>query len=432
MLDIKFIRENAEQVKKALATRGTDISLDELLSFDETRRGLLSKVEKLKYQRNKVSDEIGKLKHQIILTSSDRREKDAQDLIKEMEVVSSEIKELDEEVRQCDEKIKDILLNIPNIPDATVPLGKGAENNKVIKIWGQKRDYNFKILPHWDIGEKLEILDFKRAAKIAGARFPFYKGLGARLEIALINFMLDIARENGYVEIVPPFMVNSQSMTATGQLPKFEDELYKSRDDEFYFIPTAEVPLTNIHREEILEEEKLPVKYAAYTPCFRRESGSYGKDTKGLIRNHQFDKIELVKFAKPEQSMQELELLLENAEKILQLLNLHYRIIILCTGDLGFAASKTYDLEIWMPGENRFLEISSCGNFSDFQARRASIKYRSKEKKVNFVHTLNGSALAVGRTFAGILENYQNEDGSVTIPEILRPYMGNITRIVKK
>ena len=422
MLDIKFIRENRETVKKAWENRGVKILLDTLLSLDEQKRNLLGKVEVLKNKRNKVSDEIGDLK---------RQKKDTADLIAQMQGVAEEIKKIDEEVNKREQEMQKMLLDIPNIPDSTVPVGKSAADNKALKTWGQKRETKFKALPHWEIGEALGILDFKRAAKIAGARFPFYKGLGARLEMALINFMLTVARENGYVEIVPPLMVNTQSMTATGQLPKFEVELYKARDDDYYFIPTAEVPLTNIHREEILEEKDLPLKYTAYTPCFRRESGSYGKDTRGLIRNHQFDKIELVKFVRSEESMQELESLLTNAEKILQLLNLHYRVIILCTGDLGFSAVNTYDLEVWMPGEGRFVEISSCGNFGDFQARRAQIRYRDKENKVKFLHTLNGSALAVGRTFASILENYQNEDGSVDIPEVLRPYMGGIGKITK-
>jgi seryl-tRNA synthetase len=422
MLDIKFIRDNTETVKKALNDRGAKIALEVLLSLDEQKRALLGKVEALKSQRNKVSDEIGGLK---------RQKKDSAGLITKMQGVSEEIKTIDEEIKKCGEEIQKMILDIPNIPDATVPAGKSSEDNKTVRTWGQKREFNFKALPHWDIGEKLDVLDFKRAVKIAGARFPLYKGLGARLEMAIINFMLSVARENGYVEIVPPLMVNTQSMTATGQLPKFEIELYKTRDDDYYFIPTAEVPLTNIHREEILQEKELPLKYTAYTPCFRRESGSYGKDTRGLIRNHQFDKIELVKFVLPEESMNELETLLGNAEKILQLLDLPYRVIILCTGDLGFSATKTYDLEVWMPGEGRFVEISSCGNFGDFQARRAEIKYRTCDNKVKFLHTLNGSALAVGRTFAAILENYQNEDGSVDIPEVLRPYMGGIEKIVK-
>lgn len=422
MLDIKLIRENPKLLKDVLKKRGMKISVDKFLSFDEKRRTLLAGTEKLKYERNKVSDEIGKLKQQ---------KKDAKGLIKKMKGVSCEIKKLDEKIRETDEKIKEIALDMPNIPDESVPVGKTAEDNKIIRTWGEKKEFTFKAQAHWDIGEALGILDFKKASKIAGTSFPFYKGLGARLEIALINFMLDQARENGYTEIVPPFMVNTKSMTATGQLPKFEIELYKSDKDNYYFIPTAEVPLTNIHREEILDEKDLPLNYAAYTPCFRREAGSYGKDTKGLIRNHQFNKIELVKFTTPDKSMEELEELVKNAEKILESLGLHYRVVGLCTGDLGFAACKTYDLEIWMPGENRFLEISSCGNFSDFQARRAGIRYRDKDKKTRFVHTLNGSALAVGRTFAAILESYQNEDGSITIPEVLQAYMGDIDKISK-
>ncbi|MFH1783599.1 MAG: serine--tRNA ligase [bacterium] len=420
MIDIKLIRENPDIVKEALKKRGAKLSLDKFRALDEKKRAVIAEADVLKSERNKVSDEIGKLK---------KEKKDAKELIAKMKDTSNKIKALDDKIRGFDEKIKELSLDVPNIPDDDVPLGKSAQDNKVVRTWGDKKEFEFKPKPHWDVGEELGILDFKLAAKIAGSSFPFYRGLGAQLEMALINFMLDHARKNSYTQVVPPFMVNTASMTATGQLPKFEEELYKARDDDYYFIPTAEVPLTNIHRDEILNEEELPKYYAAYTPCFRREAGSYGKDTRGLIRNHQFNKIELVKFVAPDKSNEELEKLLLNAENILQELGLAYRVLLLCTGDLGFAAAKTYDLEVWMPGENRFLEISSCGNFTDFQARRANIKYRNKDKKTNFVHTLNGSALAVGRTVAAIIENYQNKDGSITMPEALRPYMNDINII---
>lgn len=439
MLDIKFVRENLEFVKQAMRNRGilvysekeiptlTDEKLEGALNFhrlieiDEKRRNILKEADELKNRRNMVSEEVGKLKKQ---------KKDALDLINEMKVVSDKIRALDEEIKSCDENTNDFLLNIPNIPHDSVPVGKDETENVEVRKWGEPGQFDFEPLNHWDIGEMLGIIDFERASKIAGARFSLTKGFGARLERSLMNFMLDLNTSKGYKEVFPPIIVNRESMKGTGQLPKFEMELFRIADPEFYLIPTAEVPVTNIHRNEILNEKDLPIYYTAYTPCFRREAGSYGKDVRGLIRQHQFNKVELVKFVKPEDSYKELEALTGDAEDILQKLELPYRVVALCTGDIGFSASKTYDLEVWLPGQQRYREISSCSNFSDFQARRANIRFKREGKKgTEFVHTLNGSGLAIGRTLVAILENYQQKDGSVIVPQVLRPYMG--TDVIK-
>ncbi|RMG03289.1 MAG: serine--tRNA ligase [Nitrospirae bacterium] len=417
MLDIRFVRENPELISNALKNRGYEqVSMDEFLSLEEERRKVIREVEELRNKRNTVSEEIGKRK---------KSGEDAQDLIAEMKTVSDKIKELDDRQKEIDGKIRDFLLTIPNVPHESVPVGRDEEDNVEIRRWGEPPEFDFEPLNHWDIGETLDIMDFERASKIAGARFSLMKGAGAKLERALMNFMLDHNTALGYKEVFPPLLVNRQTMTGTGQLPKFEMDLFRTADPELYLIPTAEVPVTNIHREEILKEEDLPLYYTAYTPCFRREAGSYGKDTRGLIRQHQFNKVELVKFSKPEDSYDELEKLTRDAEDILQKLGLHYRVVVLCTGDLGFSASKTYDIEVWLPGQQRFREISSCSNFEDYQARRANIRFRRTGKKgTEFVHTLNGSGLAIGRTLVAILENYQQKDGTVLIPDALKPYMG--------
>ncbi|HTR44171.1 MAG TPA: serine--tRNA ligase [Thermodesulfovibrionales bacterium] len=415
MLDIKFVRENVGIVTEALRKRNYEFSLPEFLSLEEERRGLLKETEELRGRRNSVSEEIGRLK---------REQKDAAALLLEMRSVSDRIKELEEKLRVLDEKVREFLLNVPNIPHESVPRGKDENDNIEVRTWGTPGDFDFPPLNHWDIGEMLGIIDFDRASKISGARFSLMKGAGARLERALMNFMLDLNTSKGYTEVFPPILVNRESMTGTGQLPKFEMELFRVAEPEFYLIPTAEVPVTNIHRDEILSEKDLPLFYTAYTPCFRREAGSYGKDTRGLIRQHQFNKVELVKFVKPEDSYDELEKLTADAEDILRQLGLPYRVISLCAGDLGFSSAKTYDLEVWLPGQQRYREISSCSNFEDFQARRASIRFKREGKKgTEFVHTLNGSGLAIGRTVVAILENYQQKDGTVRIPEVLRQYM---------
>ncbi|SHK27651.1 seryl-tRNA synthetase [Anaerobranca californiensis DSM 14826] len=424
MLDLKVIRQNPEDIKKALINRGEDTKvIDEILELDSQRRENLAKVEMLKKLRNDTSQEISKLKKEKI---------DCEDKILEMRKVGEEIKELDELVREIDEKMTDILLRIPNIPHQSVPIGHSEEDNVEVKRFGEAPKFNFQPKAHWDIGADLEIIDFERAGKVTGSRFIFYKGLGAKLERALINFMLDTHTQNGYTEIIPPFMVNADSMKGTGQLPKFEEDAFKVSNNGYYLIPTAEVPVTNFHRDEIIEGDKLPILYTAYSPCFRAEAGAHGRDTRGLIRQHQFNKVELVKFSHPENSYEELEKLLLDAERILQALGLHYRVVTLCTGDLGFSAAKTYDIEVWLPSFNTFREISSCSNFEDFQARRANIKFRPQPKeKAQYLHTLNGSGLAIGRTLAAILENYQQEDGSVLIPKVLQPYMG-IEKITKE
>jgi seryl-tRNA synthetase len=422
MLEIKFIRRNLSAVEAALLARGQSVALDTFKAVDEEHRKALQEIEDLRHRRNVVSDEIARLKQ-----AGDS----AETRVAEMRSVSDRIKELEKTVAETQEKLSAVLMGLPNLPHASVPLGKDSSDNPVVKTWGEPSRFDFKPKAHWDVGAHLKVLDLERAAKIAGARFPLYFDAGARMERALINFMLDVhTREHGYREVLPPFIVNRRSMTSTGQLPKFEQDLFKLEQWDYFLIPTAEVPLTNIHQDEILDEAALPLYYTAYTPCFRSEAGSYGKDTRGLIRQHQFNKVELVKFCKPENSYAELDSLLAQAESILVKLGLPYRVVLLCTGDLGFAAAKTYDIEVWMPSQNTYREISSCSNFEDFQARRGGIRFRRKGKKgTELVHTLNGSGLAVGRTFAAILENCQQTDGSVVVPEALRPYMGGMDTI---
>ncbi len=416
MIDSRFVRENPEKIAQALRKRNMEIDLAPFMEIEERRLSTLRRLDELREKRNRVSEEVSRLKKQ---------KQDAQNLIAEMKGVSDGIKELEESQRALDKEARDFLLILPNIPNDSVPEGKDETGNVETRKWGEPKKFDFEPLNHWDLGEMHGIMDFERAAKIAGARFALMKGLGARLERALMNYMLNTNTSKGYTEVFPPILVNSESMTGTGQLPKFEAELFKIADPGYYLIPTAEVPVTNIHRGEILEEEKLPVCYTAYTPCFRREAGSYGKDTRGLIRQHQFNKVELVRFARPEESYAELEKLTSHAEDILRGLELPYRVMALCTGDLGFSSAKTYDLEVWLPGQGKYREISSCSNFEDFQARRADIRFRRTGKKgTEFVHTLNGSGLAIGRTLVAILENYQQKDGSIVIPEALRPYMG--------
>ena len=417
MLDLKTIRENPETVKNRLKRRGGDFKeLDELLKPEEDRWLGLQESEALKNKKKKLSAEVGQLK---------QNGQDASELMEEVRAIKISIKELDEKIQAWEQLVQEKLLVIPNIPEDSITDGADEGTNRLVRVWGTKPEFLFKPKNHVEIGERLDLIDFKRAAKISGARFVFYKGLGAGLLRALINFMIDVqTRENGYQELYPPFLVNKESMQGTGQLPKFEEELFATRNDPLYLIPTAEVPVTNFHRNEILEEESLPICYAAYTPCFRREAGSYGKDTQGLIRQHQFDKVELVKFSRPEESSAELETLVENAESILKKLNLHYRVMELCAGDLGFSAAKTYDLEVWLPSQDTYREISSCSNFTDYQARRARIRCKKRSGgKPEFVHTLNGSGLAAGRLFVALLENYQQEDGTVIVPEALRSYM---------
>ncbi len=424
MLDLKFVRSNLRLVREMLDARGYDLDMSRFEDLDKERRAGLSQLEQLRHKRNKVSEQIAQMK---------KRGEDASDIISEMKQVSSQIKDLEKQVSRVEEELRELLMLIPNIPHESVPIGEDETHNEVVRTWGEIKEMNFEPRPHWEIGEGLGILDFARAAKLSGARFSLYRGAGALLERALINFMLDIhTREHGYTEVLPPFMVNSACMTGTGQLPKFEEDLFKVSGWDLYLVPTAEVPVTNIHREEVLKEEELPILYVSYTPCFRSEAGSYGKDTRGLIRQHQFNKVELVKFSKPETSYEELESLTRNAEEILRRLEIPYRVVCLCTGDLGFSAAKTYDLEVWLPGQGVYREISSCSNFTDFQARRASIRFKRKGAKgTELVHTLNGSGLAVGRTVVAILENYQQADGTVAIPEALRPYMHGMEKIEK-
>ena len=420
MLDLKYLKDNQELVQNGMKKRRADIDFAALLQNDDKRKTLLLEIEALRHKRNVVSDDIAKIK---------KSGQDAGSLIGQMRDVSETIKRLDKERSTIEEVIHGFLISVPNIPHEDVPIGKDDTENRLERTFGTPRKFDFTVKPHWEIGENLGILDFTRAAKLAGARFPLYLGKGARLERALINFMLDThTSQHGYTETLPPFIVNSTTMTGTGQLPKFKEDLFKLEGSDYYLIPTSEVPMTNIYANEIIDESMLPCKFTAYTPCFRSEAGSYGRDTKGLIRQHQFNKVELVKLTTPETSFIELESLLTNAEKILQLLELPYQVVTLCTGDLGFSATKTYDIEVWMPGQNdqgKYREISSCSNCLDFQARRAGIRFRRKgQKKPEYVHTLNGSGLAVGRTFAAILENCQQADGSVMIPEVLIPYMG--------
>jgi len=423
MLDLRFVRENIELITEKMAERGEAFDPIEFLHWGGERKRILQQLEALRAERNRTSEQVAALK---------KEGKGAGSEIARMKEVSDRIKELDEEEGNCERKLQEVLLQIPNLPHASVPRGRSSEDNQEVRRWGVPPSFRFDPKPHWEIGDALEVIDLGRATKIAGARFPLLKGRGALLERALSNFMLDLhTQEHGYIEIFPPLMVNRASMIGTGQLPKFEADLFRTMEEDLFLIPTAEVPVTNIHRDEILDGKKLPLKYTAYTPCFRREAGSYGKDTRGLIRQHQFNKVELVKFTAPEDSYEELERLLQDAEKVLQRLGIPYRVVVLCVGDLGFAAAKTYDIEVWLPSQRTFREISSCSNFEDFQARRASIRYRPGSKgKLDYVHTLNGSGLAVGRTLVAILENFQQSDGSVVIPEALRPYMGGLERIV--
>ncbi|MBC2582385.1 serine--tRNA ligase [Clostridium sp. DJ247] len=420
MLDLKRIRNNPDEIKKALGNRGEDFDtsvIDEVLELDEKRRQILVEVEAFKNKRNQDSAEIAKLK---------RAGQDTEGLMTEMKELSDKIKQYDIQLTEVDEKINYIMLRIPNIPNPAVPDGATDEDNIEIRKWSEPTKFSFDPKAHWDIGTKLNIFDFERAGKVTGSRFTFYRGLGARLERAVISYFLDTHTEkNGYEEILPPYMVNRTSMTGTGQLPKFEEDAFRVANDDYFLIPTAEVPVTNFYRDEVLKGEDLPIKHVAYSACFRAEAGSAGRDTRGLIRQHQFNKVELVKFAKPEQSYEELEALTNDAEGVLQGLGLPYRVVRICKGDLGFTAALKYDIEVWMPSYNRYVEISSCSNFEEFQARRANIKYKDNPKdKPQYIHTLNGSGVAIGRTIAAILENYQQEDGSVAIPEALRPYMG--------
>jgi len=424
MLDAKFVRENLQTVTACLAARGVAVDLQELLEADASRRRLLAEVEQLKHRRNTLSEEVGQRK---------RQGQDAGPLIAETRELGDRIKALDEQVRRREEEIEALLLTVPNLPHESVPVGKDSADNLEVRRWGEPRHFEFPVRPHWEIGEALGLLDFERATRMAQARFAVLIGLGARLERALINFMLDLhTKEHGYTEVFPPLLVNAAAMTGTGQLPKFAEDLFKTKDESLYMIPTAEVPVTNLHREEVLPPGTLPLSYVAFTPCFRREAGSYGKDTRGLIRQHQFNKVELVKFAEAGRSYEALEQMSRDAETVLQRLGLPHRVVALCTGDLGFAAAKTYDIEVWLPSQSEYREISSVSNCEAFQARRANIRYRPAPRApVEYVHTLNGSGVAVGRAWLAILENYQQADGSVRIPEALRPYMDGLERIGK-
>ncbi|MEJ2109961.1 MAG: serine--tRNA ligase [Acidobacteriota bacterium] len=423
MLDKNFIRENLDLVKERLTARGGEYPLDELLAADKEWKKVMLRSEELRRQRNESTEAIGKLKRSGVDTS------DQQAKVKE---ISSEIKSLEETVHVIEDRLNTILHGIPNLPNSSVPVGTDESANVEVRRWGKAQEFDFDPLDHVDLGANLGILDMDRAVRIAGARFSLLRGDGALLERALINFMLDVhTREHGYQEVLPPFLANSTSLFGTGNLPKFAEDLFKIKDTDYYLIPTAEVPVTNVFQGDILDQSELPVKFAAFTPCFRSEAGSYGKDVRGLIRQHQFNKVELVKFSEPSRSYEELELLTNDAEDILQRLGLHYRVVTLCTGDMGFSSAKTYDIEVWLPSQNRFREISSCSNFEAFQARRANIRFRNEEGKRNYVHTLNGSGLAIGRTWLAILENYQQRDGSVVIPKVLRPYM-NGKELLKK
>lgn len=428
MYDLRYLRDNFDTIRQQLGSRGADVPWDRLRTLIDQRRALAGQVEQLRHELKKGSDEVAKLK----------REKQPADApMVAMKAIGEQIKTIEVELRTVEETLTDLNLRIPNLPHASVPAGKDAGDNKEARRWGSPPLLTTPAKSHWELGEALGILDFDRAAKVTGARFAVMMGVGARLERALINYMLDVhTTQHGYREVLPPFLVNRSSMTATGQLPKFEEDLFRLRDEDYFLIPTAEVPVTNLHRDETLNENALPIRYAAYTPCFRREAGSYGKDTKGLVRLHQFNKVELVSLAKPEQSYEELERLTGHAEAILQGLELHYRVVALCTGDMGFSAAKTYDIEVWLPSQNHYREISSCSNFEGFQARRAGIRYKGaagkKDAKTEPIHTLNGSGLAVGRTLVAILENYQQPDGSITIPKALRDYMGGMERIKKE
>jgi len=422
MLDVKLMRENLDEVKTRMATRGAEIDWNEFVAVDRERREALANIERLKEKKNRLSGEIGKIK---------KNAGDATALMRDVEEVSEDIRIAEGPLAEIEARFEQFMLTLPNLPNPGVPVGKNADDNKEIRRWGDLPKFDFEPKNHWDIGEELGILDFERAAKIAGARFAVYRDAGARLERALINFMLDLhTQEHAYKEMIPPALVNRTALIGTGQLPKFEEDLFRLAQGEYFLIPTAEVPLTNLHRDEMIEREDLPIKYVAYTPCFRSEAGSYGKDVRGLIRLHQFNKVEMVKFTEPETSYDELESMVRNAEEVLKRLKIPYRVVELCTGDLGFGSAKTYDLEVWVPGQNTYREISSCSNCEDFQARRANIRYRKENKgRPIFVHTLNGSGLAVGRTLVAVLENYQQKDGSVVIPDALRSYMGGLERI---
>ena len=422
MLDVKLLRDNLDDVKARMATRGAVIDWDEFVKIDRERRDALAHIERLKEKKNRLTGEIGKVK---------KSGGDATALMRDGEEVSEAIRGAEGPLADIEARFERLMLTLPNLPNPSVKVGRNETDNREVRRWGEPSEFDFAPKNHWDIGEELGILDFERAAKIAGARFAVYRGAGARLERALINFMLDLhTSENGYKEMLPPALANRSSLVGTGQLPKFEEDLFHLAPGDYFLIPTAEVPLTNLHRDEMLEKEDLPIKYVAYTPCFRSEAGSYGKDVRGLIRQHQFNKVEMVKFTEPETSYGELEGMVRNAEEVLKRLKIPYRVVELCTGDMGFGAAKTYDLEVWLPGQQAYREISSCSNCEEFQARRANIRYR-KEKKGRplFVHTLNGSGLAVGRTFVAVLENYQQKDGSVVVPEVLRSYMGGLERI---
>ncbi|OGX36883.1 MAG: serine--tRNA ligase [Omnitrophica WOR_2 bacterium RIFCSPHIGHO2_02_FULL_50_17] len=421
MFDIKLIRENIEAVKSGLAAKNVKISLEDIIQLDQKNRQLLMAVEELRGQKNTANDEISRLL---------KEKKDPKEKISSMKAIAAGIDHLEPQIKEIQMRIQDCLLGIPNLPHASVPVG-GIEKNQVVRSWGEPKTFDFKPRTHVEIAEQLDIIDFKRAAKLSGSHFVLFKRAGALLERALINFMLDVhTREHGYTEVFPPVLVNRESMTGTGQLPKMEADMYRLKEEDLFLVPTAEVPVTNIHRGEVLDEEKLPICYAAYTPCFRREAGSYGKETKGLVRVHQFDKVELVKFVRPSDSYDELEKLVGHAEKIFQLLGLPYRVLLLASGDLSFAAAKCYDIEVYAAGLDKWLECSSCSNFEDFQARRADIRFKGKTTpKPMFVHTLNGSGVALARTVVAILENYQTKDGDVIIPEVLRPYMGGLEKI---
>jgi len=421
MYDLRLLREDLDAIRTRLGARASDVAWEDVRKLIQERHGLTIQVEQLRHQLKKGSDEVGRLK---------REKQPAERAMAEMKTLGDRIKDVEESLRAVEERVTELALRIPNVPHSSVPIGNDPTNNQEVRRWGTPERFAFTPKSHWEIGEALGILDFERAARMVGARFAVLTGLGAKLERALINYMLDLhTTRHGYQEVLPPFMVNRAAMTGTGQLPKFEEDLFRLRDDEYFLIPTAEVPLTNLHREEILSDGSLPIRYTAYTPCFRREAGSYGKDTHGLIRLHQFNKVELVAFARPEESYEELERLTGAAEAVLQGLGLPYRVVTLCTGDMGFAAAKTYDLEVWLPSQGAFREISSCSNCEAFQARRANIRYRRQNGKTDLVHTLNGSGLAVGRTLVAILENCQQKDGSVLIPEVLRPYLGGVDRI---
>ena len=421
MLDINIIRNDTDKVKKAIASKNDKVDIDLLLELDSRRRELLNECEQLRHKRNITSKEISELKS---------KKKEASDLIKEMKGVADNIKQLEADIKKVSEEVEYLLMRVPNMPAEDVPVGKNETENVEVRSWGEKKSFTFEPLPHWELGKTLGILDFERASKMTGTGFTLYKGAGARLERSLLNFMLDLhTKEHGYEEVLPPFLVNRAAMTGTGQLPKLEDDMYKITDDDLFLIPTAEVPVTNIHANEILNNKDLPIYYTAYTACFRREAGSYGKDTRGMMRVHQFNKVELVKFVQPETSYDELESLLAVSEKVMQLLGLQYRVVKLCTGDLSFASTKCYDIEVWAPGIKKHLEVSSCSNFEDFQARRMNIRFRGEKGNLRYVHTLNGSGVALPRTMIAIIETYQKEDGTIEIPEVLKPYMGGLELI---